>query len=466
MRRFSVKFILCLITLNILHGIVAIAFGQTPAKKESSYVKSDTLANSTTRDKIRSETAEEADYYRVNIKDNRNDNTFFSRLFLPGYKNKHFRALVLGYQQYFPKPFNEYYILVVEKAFHFPVIFFFLAIIIALIGNVAVVIGILLITNLVMNYQEKERKKLREFFEHVVTNMLLRVNTTDETVKILSQPYIDEQQDLLIDVLMDFQKSFRGDSDRQIIELYQQMDLGRISYNKTFGISFYKQVQGIRELANMYPYHATEMLASRLNDPNHIVRTEAQICYPHVNKEAPFEFLSILEKPFSYWAQLNVYFFIKIHELPVPSFERWINSPHADVVQFSIRMIDLFQQQENGHLILNTLNNSEEDTRYLAILACGNLHLFESKKYLKQRFEQENLRNQLEIIKAFQAIGEDEDFKFLEEILKSDTISLRLEACRTLYNLGDKGQRLLEESNLSMNLALSPYIAHVKDFRN
>ncbi len=405
-------------------------------------------------------------YYRIDIKDERTYNNAFSRKILSGYKNRNLRAVMISWNTYFPRPLNEFYAVIVEKSFRFPIVFFFLFIIVALAGNVLVVIGILFLTNKIMNYRVKQRERLRFYYERVLTDLMLQVIDSKEAIRQLSKPMQKRNPNLLIEVMMDFQKSFRGDSDRQITELYQEMNLGKISFDKTFALSFYKQVMGIRELTNMHPKHVAEMIAIRLNDSNDIVRTEAQICYPHVNKEFPFDFLNILEKPFSKWAQLNIYYFIKIHELPVPSFHTWLNSGNPNVVNFCLLMIDLFQQQENSSHIVEKLQDPNETIRNQAIRACGDLHLFESKVFMGKLFQTETLQNKIEIAKAYRNLGDDSDISFLAEIVRSNVVSLRLEGCLSLLSLGESGKNHLNELNHLMNNTLDPFIAHIQDSRN
>lgn len=434
-------------------------------RKDSTTRKDSLRVNNISTRSSRQQGKEEA-YYLVEIDEARTNKNFWTKRVLSGFNNRKLRTDLLNNQRYLPKPLNEFYTLLVDEAFRFPLIFFIIAIAIVLAVNVLLVIGILFLTNIIMNYRKKKSRKVRAIYEKVLTDLLLQVIDTSEAIRHLSKPRLKKKYNLLIDVMMDFQKSFRGEADRQITELYQAMDLGRISYNKTFAISFYTQVKGLRELTNMHPLHAKEMLIARLNDPNDIVRTEAQICYPYVNKQNPFGFLSFLEKPFSRWAQLNIYYFIKIHEMPVPSFDQWINSANPNVVNFSARMIDLFQQQENSPYLIQLLQNSSEATRELAITACGNLHVFESKPILKINYPTESTRNQLEIIKTLSFIGDDTDIPFLEEVVQSGMISLKLEGCRTLYYLSEKGRIQLEKLNQSINGELSLFISHIKDPRN
>jgi hypothetical protein len=405
-------------------------------------------------------------YYRIDIKEERTYNNPIARKILSGYKNRNLRSVLISWNTYFPPPINEFYKIIVEKSFRFPIVFFFLFIIVALMGNVLVVIGILFLSNRIMNYRYQQKIKLRFFYEQILTDLMLQTIDSTEAIRRLSKPAQKRNSNLLIEVMMDFQKSFRGDADRLITELYQTMNLGKISYNKTFAISFYKQVEGIRELTNMHPYHATEMIAIRLNDSNDIVRTEAQICYPHVNKELPFDFLNILEKPFSKWAQLNIYYFIKIHELPVPSFHTWLNSNNQNVVNFCLQMINHFQQQENSSHIVEKLVDPNDTIRTQAIKTCGDLHIFESKDVMRNFFSTETLQNKIEITKAYRNLGDESDIPFLTEIVRSDIVSLRLEACLTILSLGESGRSHLDELNHSMNNTLDPYIAHIQDPRN
>lgn len=406
----------------------------------------------------------ESPYYRIEIKDDRTYDNFFSRKFFSNSKN--IKSDLIGWNSHLPAPLAGWYTSIIEKAFRFPIVFIFLALILAFAGNVLFVIAILFITNRIMNFRVRHRKIIRESFEKILTDLMLQVTDMPETIRLLSKPYLKRHYNLLLDVMMDFQKSFRGDSDRQIMELYQRMNLSKISYNKIYSISFYEQVKGLRELTSMKHHQATEMIISKLNDPIDIVRTEAQICYPVANPESPFDFLGILEKPFSMWAQLNIYYLIKIHEMPVPSFDKWINSTNPNVVNFCILMIDLFQQQENSEQIIRLLNAPDETTRNMAISACGNLHLFDSKDFMKINFQSETLRNQIEITKVFKLIGDETDIAFIETIIQNESITLRLEAIRTLYNLGEIGKAHLSALNLSMNFMLSSYISQIQDNRN
>jgi hypothetical protein len=152
--------------------------------------------------------------------------------------------------------------------------------------------------------------------------------------------------------------------------------------------------------------------------------------------------------------------------MPVPSFKKWLRSDHTNVVNFCILMIALFQQHENSDEIILMLKNPRETIRLEAIRACRELHLLESRQEMKETFPTETLKNQLEITRTFSNIGTEEDLPFLADIARSEDIPLRLEACRTLFQMSERSRIYLDELNLSMNFALSDFIAHIKDPRN
>ena len=419
--------------------------------------------------KLKRTTTGDESIYFIDIKEERSYDNFFTRHFLTGYKDKDLRRILLDYgEKNFAPPFRSTYSLIIEKSFRFPIVIFFLAMISGLIINVILVIIVLFITNLYMNQLTLRRKNTRDQYEKILTDLMLQVIDTKQAILKLNDRKLKlrRNNNLLIEVLMDFQRSFRGDSDRQLTELYEEMDLGRVSYNKTYAVSFNQQVIGLRELANMQPAQVVPMISERLNDPHEIVRAEAQICYAYVNKESPFEFLSILEKPFSRWAQLNICYFIRIHEIPVPSFAKWLRSDHPNVVNFCTRMIALYQQHENSEEIIHLLDHPDESIRYEAIKACGELVIIESKQVLKNSFQRETFKNQLEIAKIFKNIGEESVLPFLENIVRSEVTALRLEACRSVCNINESSRNWLDSLNLTMKSALSPYIVHIQDPRN
>ena len=63
-------------------------------------------------------------------------------------------------------------------------------------------------------------------------------------------------------------------------------------------------------------------------------------------------------------------------------------------------------------------------------------------------------------------IGNSEDFDFLEQIIRSGTITLKTETCRSLYFMSPEGKEKMIELKGVPELELEIYIDHITDSRN
>jgi hypothetical protein len=129
-------------------------------------------------------------------------------------------------------------------------------------------------------------------------------------------------------------------------------------------------------------------------------------------------------------------------------------------------MITYFQQKENAKEIIKMLDAKRELTRLLAIKAINELTIQSAKPFLKERYDKETLNNKQEIVKTMTHIGETEDFGFLEKIIRGNNVTLKIEACRSMYFMNNLGAERLLLLNRETELNLEPYIAHIYDLRN
>ena len=71
---------------------------------------------------------------------------------------------------------------------------------------------------------------------------------------------------------------------------------------------------------------ATDRIAECLNSNNEVLRMEAQIAMVGLSEENPYQFLDLMEKPFSVWEQVTLHEMVTQHDLPVPPFRQWFGS--------------------------------------------------------------------------------------------------------------------------------------------
>ncbi len=376
------------------------------------------------------------------------------------------KNLITYGNNHFPRNVRSSYISVIENAFEYSIVFLFVLLILVFIANIAFVFLILNYTIKRKSYNEKFEKVYRKMYEEVLLSYLFGSIDWETAFLKLRKRNKRKNRRILTSVLMNFNTNFKGEFESLIPEIYTRLGLQHDSLKLTRSIYNHKKVAGIIELTHLYPEGAREIINELINDPSDYVRAEAQTAYVKLNPETPFSFFHQLERPFAMWTQLSVFNLIRVHQLPVPSFAQFLNIRHPNIRNFSLRMITYFQQLENVPDILKMVDNKLDKTRFLTYKAINDLRLYDSRDLIKSRFKNETGKNKLEIVKALKNIGTEDDFEFLENVMISENMSLKTEACRSMYFMSSKGRERLLEINSQPSEELELLIAHVTDPRN
>ncbi|HPF50703.1 MAG TPA: hypothetical protein PK335_03965 [Draconibacterium sp.] len=365
-----------------------------------------------------------------------------------------------------PQKLRSFYILVIEKSFDYSIILLLVVLILVFIINIILVFSILNFTIKKKSRKERFERIFSKMYEEVILAYIFGSIDWDTTLIKLKRIKRRENRKILISVLMNFKANFKGELEHFIPEIYTKLDLHKDSLKLAHSIHDYKKVQGIMELTHLYPDGAKGMLNKLINDQNDYVRAEAQIAYVRLNMDRPFDFFYELEKPFTKWTQLSVFYLIRLNQLPVPSFAQFLSSKHSYIRNFSLMMITFFQQLENISDVVRMVESPMEQTRFLTYKAINDLRLYDSRELIKKKFENENNKNKLEILKALRNIGEEDDYDFLKEIIIRESVSLKIEACRSIYFMSQKSRERIEGEKDESLPEIELLLAHVTDPRN
>ncbi|MCO4294622.1 hypothetical protein NF867_17305 [Solitalea sp. MAHUQ-68] len=374
---------------------------------------------------------------------------------------------LLAFGNNFPPSFQPSYFQFVKKVYTYPIIILLLLLIGFLIANILTVLLIIYFGNNIKNHKERYHRIFLNSYEENLQSYLFGDIEWDLVRLKLKRTNKKVNRKILTHVLLSFKENLKGEMDEQITHIYLKLGLEKDSLKLTKSKLYYRRIEGLKALTNLDPKSAKEIVPNFLNDSNYLVRTEAQIAYVMHYPESPFEFLKTLKNPFTPWTQLSSFHFFRLHQVPVPVFETYIESEIPTIRNFSLRMIIFFQQFESAPAIFKMLDNEVELTRALAIRAINNLRLYDGASIIKDMYPSETLNNKLEIIKALKNIGDEADFNFLESIIRSESISLKTEACRSLHfisNIGTERLNLLGQGNKDLNIG--HFVAHVTDHRN
>jgi len=365
-----------------------------------------------------------------------------------------------------PSYLGKFLTKVIAVSFSYPIVFLFVIFIIFFILNLIVITIVLRYTNHQKNRKERYISIYKNRYEEVLSSYLFNEidwNTAYIRIKKKNK-WINKE--ILVSVLSNFQENLRGDFDRQIPEIFYNLGLHTFAMRSVNSPYYYRKVYGIRQLTQLYPDRALEAIEPYINDPHDLVRAEAQASYIVLHPDHPFEFLKNLSRPFTRWTQLTAFNLYRSHQLTVPSFVEYLESDHTYVRNFSLRMIIYFQQVENAPAILKMLDSPLENTRFLCIRAIHDLLLYEGKDRIKSSYDTETGKNQIEIIKAFKNVGNEEDFSFLEHIIRNGSVTARTEACRSLFYMSEEGRQRVLLLQSESGLQIEQYLAHITDPRN
>lgn len=369
-------------------------------------------------------------------------------------------------EKHLPRKIRTVYLDIVEKVFDYSLLLFLAALILIFIANIAFVLLTLNFTIKRKNQKEKFERIYGKMYEEVIMDYIFGNIDWEKALVKLKRIKNKANRRILISVLMNFKANFKGELEKFIPEIYVKLNLQNDSLKLARSRHSHKKVMGIMELTHLYPQGAKGMISTLINHPNDYVRTEAQIAYVTLNAENPFSFFEKLKQPFAKWAQLSVFYLIRLNQIPVPAFARFLSFKHYNIRNFSLKMITFFQQFEDVSEVIKMVDNEMEETRFLAYKAINDLRLYDSRELLKKKFEGETNRNKLEILKAFKNIGDTDDFAFLEEVMKTGSISLKLEACRSVYYMGQESRDKISKHTKEEIPELELLLAHVKDPRN
>lgn len=337
---------------------------------------------------------------------------------------------------------------------------------ILIIGSILMMIVLLifiLFNRTRMEKEEKLRQFLMEKYQGLIVDYLFGDNLSDEFNTIASDKF---RRQILIDQIIDVSINLKGEAEAKLQKLYLNLGLDRDSVNRAYSRQWHKKIKGFRELAFMNIREANAEISRCLESKNEILRIEAQIAMVRLNDDNPFEFLYHYERPFSLWEQITLYELLVQHEMKVPSFSQWLNSPNDTIVIFSLRMIREYKQVDSEKDVLKVLQHKSPEVRKTAIEVTGDLGMKQALKTLKKMYKNENYDNCLEILRSMVKMPDETMLGFLKMVLdKEDDIQLQIEATKGIQKMGEEGVRALVKIMESEYKNYNIIIRHVLDKR-
>ena len=338
-----------------------------------------------------------------------------------------------------------------------------IAAIIISITTMIILLVIILLNRKRMEKEEKLHQYLLEKYQSLIINYLFGNASPEEFRSIASDTY---RRQVLIDQMVDVSLNLKGVESKKIQSLYKLLSLDKDSIARAYNQRWHIKIKGFRELAFMNIKDANVALYKALNSKNEILRMEAQIALVRLCDDNPFEFLSHLTSHFSLWEQITLHDLIIQHNIPLPSFQKWLTSPNPTVVTFALRMIREFEQRESEENVRKILIHPDPSVRYLAVQVAGDLDMRSTLETMKHMYKNQEYKICLEIIKSMGKMPDISMMGFLKLVIdKEDDVQLQIEATKAIKNNGEKGVKALVKLMSSEYKNYNIIIKHVLDRR-
>lgn len=329
--------------------------------------------------------------------------------------------------------------------------------------SMIILLVVILLNRSRLEKEEKLRSYLSETYQTMIVDYLFADINTDKFFEIASNKY---RRQVLIDQMIDVSVNLKGDTENKLQNLYLSLGLDEDSVKRAHDFRWHKKIKGFRELAFMNIKDANDQMYKALNSGNEILRMEAQIALVRLTDHDPFNFLFSLKRPFSLWEQITLHDLIIQHDLPVPSFKRWLMVKNPTVVMFALRMIREFRQKDAEDEIRELLNHNSPEVRRLAVQVAGDMDMRSTLETMKRMYKSQDYKTCLEIIKSMGKMPDPSYIGFLELVLdKEDDVQLQIEATKAIENNGEEGVKTLVKLMKSEYKNYNIIVRHVLDRR-
>jgi len=293
--------------------------------------------------------------------------------------------------------------------------------------------------------EAKKRAELLEQYQQWLMDYLFESGEERSAFTRLRKSAADPwNRQILIDQIMDLMVNLKGEVKDRARNLYMELGLDQDSMSKARSRKWHTRIKGFKELSFMNIQAANDQLIRSLASKNEILKMEAQIALVRLSGEHPFDWLHRLETPLPIWEQITLVELLVQHELPVPSFRQWFGSNNLSVVKFALNMVSRFGQKEAIPDVIQLFQHIDELVRRTAYRVAGELKSKEALVELKNIYPGEGYLNQLEILKTFRKVPDEQHLGFLREVLdEEDDVELQIQSTKAMENTGEPGISLL-----------------------
>jgi HEAT repeat protein len=231
-----------------------------------------------------------------------------------------------------------------------------------------------------------------------------------------------------------------------ILWLFERLDLKIQLLKNLENKKWHKKAKAVQQLAHLQQKNCVDIILPFTNHQNDLLRMEAQIALVKMTGFEGLEFLNQVTYPVSEWQQLRLIEELSSNTITsLGSVHKWLKSENVSVVNFALRLIEIYQQFDFYDEVKTCLSHASSTVCKNAVLTISNISNETTADLLVEHFGNYDALIQIKILKILQSQGTENQLPFLFSILKHPDDSYKLEAAKAILKISDKGLLTIEE---------------------
>jgi hypothetical protein len=227
----------------------------------------------------------------------------------------------------------------------------------------------------------------------------------------------DFDRKVLISILLDLRKDVSGETQKQLIHLYKNLDLHEDAYKKLKSWRWEVVAKGILELTQMQVTESYQLIVGFINNKRSVIRKQAEIATVTLKNEGISYFMDTTKYRISEWQQLVILEVLRDNKnFQPPRFKAWLTSKNKHVVLLALRLIKHFNQNDAKDSLIELLKHRNNQIKEEAIYCLREFHVVEALDTLKLVFWRCSTDIKILILGAIAELGDTSDIEFLKQI--------------------------------------------------
>jgi hypothetical protein len=241
---------------------------------------------------------------------------------------------------------------------------------------------------------------------------------------------------VVVKTLVKLRSEITGEVATSIEQLYAHSRLMDFAIARLKSGKWYLIAKAIREFAHFQVKEVQDEVIKHIQHPKSEVRKEAQLYLVNLFHFKGLDFLDSLEIPLSEWNQIQLLEALhRFDNQNIVDIRPWLKSKNNSVVAFALKLAKIYNQFETKKELIGLLHHENTKIKVEAINVLGYLQVIESKKVLKNNFNERSLEEQIAFFNMIENVPESCDQAFLKNHLNHENFEIKLLANKIMKTL-------------------------------